>query len=89
MSYKASYIRLSTAESILIDVFKPNSRIGHKISQGEFRGKSLSQGLLYLKELGELSEDILFQVVEQTHKYHLDILDHLQSDIDSYRQKRF
>ena len=89
MFQTATHTRMNPAESILIDVFKPNSKVGYKISQGDFRGKSLSQGLLYLKELGELSEDILFQVVEQTHNYHLRILDRLQNDINDHRQKIF
>lgn len=89
MGNTIAYTRFNPTESILIDVFKPNTKVGQRILQGDFRGKSLSQGLLHLKVLGELSEDILFQVVAQTHNYHLDILDRLQSDIGYFRQKIF
>lgn len=83
-----TYTRFSSVESILIDVFKPNTKIGQKILQGDFQGKSLSQSLLYLKELGELSEDILFQTIEQIHNYHLENYHRLQSSINSYCQEK-
>lgn len=82
-----TFRKSNLVELIFIPVFRDNPKVLVLLLQGTCRGKSLSEGLSFLRELGELSEDRLVQIVEQTHKNHLMELDLLQDYIDSYRQK--
>lgn len=82
-----TFRKSNLVELIFIPVFRDNPKVLVLLLQGACRGKSLSEGLSFLRELGELSEDRLVQIVEQTHKNHLMELDLLQDYIDSYRQK--
>jgi len=76
-------------EAILFATFRGNVKITKLLLIGNFRDKSLRECLSILKELEELSEEILIRIIEETHDHHMENYQRLRSDVSSFIQKAF
>ena len=79
-----TYTRISPLKAILHTIFKKNLKVSKLIFAGEFDNKSLRGSITYLKEINELSEEILIRMVEETNSHHLNNYEKIQSYINSY-----